>query len=81
MLAPPNLGADYGREFAEVFASLARERPGVVFYPFFLEGVAADAKLNQADGIHPTAAGVDIIVGNIMPTVEAFLGTITEQRR
>ncbi|MGY4381356.1 lysophospholipase L1-like esterase [Bradyrhizobium sp. i1.3.6] len=50
-------------------------------YPFFLDGVAADAKLNQADGIHPTAAGVDIIVNNIMPTVEAFLRNISEQRR
>ena len=50
---------------------------GVPLYPFFLDGVAADAKLNQADGIHPTAEGVDIIVKNILPTVEAFLGPIT----
>ena len=49
---------------------------GVPLYPFFLEGVAADPKLNQADGMHPTAEGVDIIVKNILPTVEAFLGTI-----
>ena len=49
-------------------------------YPFFLDGVAADAKLNQADGMHPTAEGVDIIVKNILPTVEAFLGTISGQR-
>ena len=45
-------------------------------YPFFLEGVAADAKLNQADGMHPTAEGVRCIVKHILPTVEAFLGTI-----
>ncbi|MBR0782795.1 arylesterase [Bradyrhizobium iriomotense] len=80
MLAPPNYGADYAARFNSIYPDLAKQF-GVPLYPFFLEGVAADAKLNQADGIHPTAAGVDIIVGNIMPTVEAFLGTITEQRR
>ncbi|HWN80371.1 MAG TPA: arylesterase, partial [Bradyrhizobium sp.] len=52
----------------------------VPLYPFFLAGVAADPKLNQADGIHPTAEGVDIIVANILPTVQAFLGTIRGQR-
>ena len=53
---------------------------GVPLYPFFLEGVAAEAKLNQADGLHPTAEGVDVIVKNVLPMVEAFLGTITGQR-
>jgi len=52
----------------------------VPLYPFFLEGVAADARLNQADGLHPTAEGVDVIVKNILPTVEAFLGAISGQR-
>ncbi|TWB07416.1 (3S)-malyl-CoA thioesterase [Bradyrhizobium stylosanthis] len=80
MVAPPNYGADYAARFNSIYPDLAKKFD-VPLYPFFLEGVAADAKLNQADGIHPTAAGVDIIVGNIMPTVEAFLGTITEQRR
>ncbi|MBB4257987.1 acyl-CoA thioesterase-1 [Bradyrhizobium sp. CIR3A] len=80
MLAPPNYGADYAARFNSIYPDLVKKFD-VPLYPFFLEGVAADAKLNQADGIHPTAAGVDIIVGNIMPTVEAFLGTIAEQRR
>ena len=80
MVAPPNYGADYAARFNSIYPDLAKKFD-VPLYPFFLEGVAADAKLNQADGIHPTAAGVDIIVGKIMPTVEAFLGTITEQRR
>ncbi|MBR0851162.1 arylesterase [Bradyrhizobium diazoefficiens] len=80
MVAPPNYGADYAARFNSIYPDLAKQF-GVPLYPFFLEGVAADARLNQADGIHPTAAGVDIIVGNIMPTVEAFLGTIAEQRR
>lgn len=80
MLAPPNYGADYAARFNSIYPDLAKKFD-VPLYPFFLDGVAADAKLNQADGIHPTAEGVDIIVGNIMPTVEAFIGTITEQRR
>ncbi|TFV69820.1 arylesterase [Bradyrhizobium frederickii] len=80
MLAPPNYGADYAARFNSIYPDLAKKFD-VPLYPFFLEGVAADAKLNQADGIHPTAAGVDIIVGNIMPAVQAFLGTIAEQRR
>ncbi len=50
---------------------------GVPLYPFFLEGVAADAKLNQADGMHPTAEGVDVIVKKMLPTVKAFLGAIS----
>ncbi|PIT06362.1 acyl-CoA thioesterase [Bradyrhizobium nitroreducens] len=80
MLAPPNYGADYAARFNSIYPDLAKKFE-VPLYPFFLEGVAADAKLNQADGIHPTAAGVDIIVGNIMPSVEAFLRNISEQRR
>lgn len=80
MLAPPNYGPDYAARFNSIYPDLSKKFD-VPLYPFFLDGVAADAKLNQSDGIHPTAAGVDIIVGNIMPTVEAFLGTIAEQRR
>ncbi|MCK1388232.1 arylesterase [Bradyrhizobium sp. 21] len=80
MLAPPNYGPDYAARFNSIYPDLAKKFD-VPLYSFFLDGVAADAKLNQADGIHPTAAGVDIIVGNIMPTVEAFLRNISEQRR
>jgi acyl-CoA thioesterase-1 len=78
MLAPPNYGKDYADRFNAIYPDLAKSF-GLPLYPFFLDGVAADAKLNQADGIHPTRAGVDIIVKNIMPVVEAFLGTIREQ--
>ena len=78
MLAPPNYGKDYADRFNTIYPDLAKSF-GVPLYPFFLDGVAADAKLNQADGIHPTPAGVDIVVKNIMPKVEAFLGTIGEQ--
>jgi acyl-CoA thioesterase I len=79
MLAPPNYGSEYAARFNAIYPELSKSF-GVPLYPFFLEGVAADAKLNQPDGIHPTAEGVDIIVRNILPTVEAFLGTISGQR-
>jgi len=72
MLAPPNYGRDYADRFKAIYPDLAKAY-GVALYPFFLDGVAADKTLNQADGIHPTPAGVDIIVKNILPTVEAFL--------
>jgi acyl-CoA thioesterase-1 len=78
MLAPPNYGKDYADRFNAIYPDLAKSF-GVPLYSFFLDGVAADAKLNQADGIHPTPAGVDIIVKNIMPAVEAFLGAIKAQ--
>ena len=79
MLAPPNYGADYAARFNAIYPELAKSF-GVPLYPFFLEGVAAEAKLNQKDGIHPTAEGVDRIVKSMLPTVEAFLGTIAAQR-
>jgi acyl-CoA thioesterase-1 len=79
MLAPPNYGADYSAHFNAIYPELAKSF-GVPLYPFFLEGVAADARLNQADGLHPTAEGVDVIVRNILPSVQAFLGTISGQR-
>jgi acyl-CoA thioesterase-1 len=79
MVAPPNYGSDYSARFNAIYPDLAKSF-GVPLYPFFLEGVASDAKLNQADGMHPTAEGVDAIVRNILPAVEAFLGTISGQR-
>jgi acyl-CoA thioesterase-1 len=79
MVAPPNYGADYSARFNAIYPDLARSS-GVPLYPFFLQGVAADTRLNQADGMHPTAEGVDVIVRNILPTVEAFLGSIGGQR-
>ena len=72
MLAPPNLGADYGRTFNAIFPDLAKQY-GLVFYPFFIDGIVADRKLNQHDGLHPTAAGVDVIVAKILPKVEELI--------
>jgi acyl-CoA thioesterase I len=79
MVAPPNYGSDYASRFNAIYPDLAKSF-GVPLYPFFLEGVAADARLNQADGMHPTAEGVDVIVKNILPTVQALVGAISGQR-
>jgi acyl-CoA thioesterase-1 len=79
MLAPPNYGSEYAARFNAIYPELSKSF-GVPLYPFFLEGVAADAKLNQADGLHPTEEGVDVIVKNILPMVEALLGTLSAQR-
>lgn len=72
MLAPRNLGPEYAEEFDAIFPDLAESHP-VVFYPFFLEGVAAESDLNQGDGIHPNAAGVAAIVERMLPSVERLL--------
>ena len=72
MYAPPNLGREYGAAFNAVFPGLAKKR-GVAFYPFFLDGVAARPALNQADGIHPNAAGVAVMVRRILPYVVELL--------
>jgi acyl-CoA thioesterase-1 len=69
MRAAPNLGAEYGRAFDPIYARLA-QKYGVPLYPFFNEGVAADPQYLQADGMHPNAKGVDVIVKNILPAVE-----------
>jgi acyl-CoA thioesterase-1 len=79
MVAPPNYGSEYAARFNAIYPELSKSFD-VPLYPFFLEGVAADAKLNQADGLHPTAEGVDVIVKNILPMVQALLGTISGQR-
>lgn len=72
MLAPRNLGADYYTSFDALYPALARKHQ-VPFYPFFLAGVAGVAELNQADGIHPNAKGVEVIVRGILPLVESLL--------
>jgi acyl-CoA thioesterase-1 len=78
MIAPPNYGEDFAARFNSIYPDIAKSS-NVPLYPFFLQGVAADAKLNQADGMHPTAEGIDIIVKNILPAVEAFLSSISRR--
>lgn len=75
MLAPPNLGREYGEDFAAVFRRLGA-RPGVMFDPFFLEGVAGDPALNQADRIHPNAKGAAIVAERMVPLVAALLARV-----
>jgi acyl-CoA thioesterase-1 len=72
MLAPPNMGAEYSTAFDRIYPELAQKH-GVLLYPFFLDGVAAVEKLNQRDGIHPTAAGIDVIVERMLPSVEKLI--------
>ncbi len=72
MEAPPNLGAAYGAQFRAVFAKLG-QRPGVLFDPFFLAGVAGNPALNQDDHIHPNAQGVKREVARLKPLVERLL--------
>jgi len=79
MVAPPNLGVEYGRAFNSIYPDLAMQT-GAILYPFFLTGVAADPKLNQSDGLHPTAAGVAVIVERIMPLVEQLIARVKESR-
>ena len=79
MRAAPNLGADYGREFEAIYADLAAAND-LLLYPFFLDGVAAAAALNQPDGIHPSAAGVEAIVVRILPTVEELVARVLGTR-
>jgi len=72
MRAPPNFGREYQERFDGLFPRLARKHD-VALYPFFLDGVAMERSLNQSDGIHPNAAGVEIIVERILPSLEALL--------
>jgi acyl-CoA thioesterase I len=73
MRSPPNLGQDYRRRFEAIYPRLAR-RYHVALYPFFLDGVAGNRALNQADGIHPNATGVRVVIRRILPSVVRALG-------
>jgi acyl-CoA thioesterase I len=79
MLSPANWGDHYSEKFDALFPELAKAN-GLIFYPFFLEGVVLDAKLNQSDGMHPTGKGVAVIVKRILPSVEELIGRARSQR-
>ena len=80
MRAPRNLGLDYTFEFDQIYPNLA-DRHDLYFYPFFLEGVAADPGLNQADGIHPNAEGVRVVVKGIQPLVVKAVEEIVDTKK
>ena len=72
MLAAPNLGSDYRGRFEAIYPDLAKQF-NLPLYPFFLEGMARDPALTLSDGMHPNAAGVDIVVAHILPVVEKLI--------
>ena len=72
MMAQRNLGADYVKSFDGIYPRLAKEQ-GVLFYPFMLDGVALNRKLNLADGIHPNPDGVKVIVARMLPLVKKLI--------
>jgi acyl-CoA thioesterase-1 len=75
MLAPRNLGPDYAQAFDAIYPELAAAH-GLILYPFILEGVAGVAGLNLSDGIHPTAAGVDVMVKGLLPKAEELIARV-----
>ncbi|AJY44896.1 arylesterase [Martelella endophytica] len=75
MMAPPNMGADYGENFNAIYGKLA-EKYDVPLYPFFLDGVTTHPDLQLSDGMHPNAEGVDVMVENTLPAVEGFVEMI-----
>jgi len=79
MLAPPNMGQRYGDMFNALYPELA-EKHDAILYPFFLDGVAANPSLNLGDGIHPNEAGIEVIVKNILPTVEKLIAEVAASK-
>jgi acyl-CoA thioesterase-1 len=79
MQAPRNYGPEYTDAFDRIFPELAAKHD-LLLYPFFLDGIALDAKLNLDDGIHPTARGVDVIVDGILPKVEELIARVKKKR-
>jgi acyl-CoA thioesterase-1 len=75
MLAPPNLGSDFADAFNPIYPQLAAAH-GVLFYPFFLKGVAGDRALTLGDGMHPSAEGAAVIVTGILPKVEELVARV-----
>ena len=75
MMAPPNMGETYGKQFNVIYPELAKKHD-LALYPFFLDGVAAVPELNQQDGIHPTSEGISVMVERIMPYLDRFLEKI-----
>jgi acyl-CoA thioesterase I len=78
MRAAPNLGTDYAQAFERIYPDLAAKY-GVLLYPFFLDGVAADLSLTQQDGLHPNPAGVGVIVQRILPKVMELIARTEAQ--
>ncbi len=78
MLAAPNLGEAYTKQFNALYGTIARKY-GVPLYPFFLDGIAGDSRLNLSDGLHPTREGVAVIVTRILPMVEDLIRALPQK--
>jgi acyl-CoA thioesterase-1 len=79
MRAIPNLGIEFAKGFESIYAEIAAKYD-TLLYPFFLDGIAGEARFNQRDGIHPTAAGVDVVVSGILPKAEELLARVHKAR-
>ena len=80
MLAPPNMGGDYAARFNPIYQRLA-DKYKLTLYPFFLDGVAGQAKLQLEDGMHPNPGGVDVMVRRFEPVAQKFIGTIAAAQK
>ncbi|MCR9136800.1 MAG: arylesterase [Alphaproteobacteria bacterium] len=80
MLAPPNMGSDYANQFDTIYPELAKSH-NVGFYPFFLDGVAAETGLDIGDGMHPNAKGIDIMVERFLPYAETLIDTVSAGKK
>lgn len=80
IMSPPNMGDDYAKRFNPIYQRLA-EKHGLPLYPFFLDGVVLDEALQLEDRMHPNTKGIAVMVDKSMPTVEAFIKAIGEQKK
>tara|TARA_B100001989_G_C24496625_1_gene442527 strand:- start:519 stop:1097 length:579 start_codon:yes stop_codon:yes gene_type:complete len=78
MKAPRNFGKLYVEEFDEIYLELSKKHD-LVFYPFFLEGVALRPKMNLSDGLHPNDSGIDLIASNILPYAKLLLSRLEQK--
>ena len=80
ILAPPNMGGDFGKRFNEIYPRLAKKH-GVPLYPFFLDGVVMDQSLQLEDRMHPNTKGIAVMVEKTLPTVEDFIKAVSTQKK
>lgn len=78
MLAPPNMGEDYGNTFNAIYPRLA-EKHGLPLYPFVLDGVITDRSLLLEDGMHPNTKGLQIMAERMLPLAESWVAGIKGQ--
>ncbi|MBD8687959.1 MULTISPECIES: arylesterase [unclassified Rhizobium] len=80
ILAPPNMGGDFGKRFNEIYPRLAKKH-NLPLYPFFLDGVVMDQSLQLEDRMHPNTKGIAVMVEKTLPTVEDFIKAVSAQKK